>query len=248
LTALEQVSVSCDAVSVVDKGDYWTFVAVLPETGFIQSTHTGRRTLVSARQFATKIKAQSNGQAPLFHSDSWCYETTLTETYGSLETPPYKGRGRKPHAKWIPDARLRYVQVQKIRSRRGKITKVTTRIVLGDELEILDTLDNAQRCKTVNTDYVESRNGKYRKDTARLIRRTLCHSKKFIFHKAAIDFCTQVFNYTIFNTALKLIINDTAKLFKQKYTHRTPAMAEGIIDKILTIKELICIRPRIIIA
>ena len=40
----------------------------------------------------------------------------------------------------------------------------------------------------VNTDYVERRSGKYRKDNVRLIRKILCHSKKAIYHKAQIEF------------------------------------------------------------
>jgi len=53
-------------------------------------------------------------------------------------------------------------------------------------------------------------------------------------------------NYTRTNDGLKILINPNAALFEQKYRHRTPAMAQNIIDKPLTIKELILIRPQII--
>ena len=105
---------------------------------------------------------------------------------------------------------------------------------------------NAVRCKTINTVYVESRNGKFRKDDARLIRRTLYHSKKSVFHDAQINFTAQVMNHTRTNDALKILINPKATLFEQKYQHRTPAMAQNIIDKPLTIKELLSIRPQLI--
>jgi len=117
--------------------------------------------------------------------------------------------------------------------------------VLGDELNILNLLQDAKRSKTINTSFVESRNGKFRKDDARLIRKTLCHSKKAIFHDAHADLLTQVMNYTRTNDALKVLINPSAGLFEQKYHHRTPAMAEGIIDKVLTIKELLTRRPKL---
>jgi hypothetical protein len=55
-------------------------------------------------------------------------------------------------------------------------------------------------------------------------------------------------NYTRTNDALKVIINPNAALFEQKYHHRTPAMAQGLIDKTLTVKELLAKRPKIISA
>ena len=103
--------------------------------------------------------------------------------------------------------------------------------------------EESDRSRTIDTDCVESRNGKCRKDNARLIRRGLCHSKKSGFHDASIIFVTQVFNYTRTVDGLKVEINSSAKRFEQKYRHRTPAMAEGLIDKCLTIKELLCHRP-----
>jgi len=92
---------------------------------------------------------------------------------------------------------------------------------------------------------VESRNGKFRKDDARLIRRTLCYSKKSIFHDAQANFLAQVMNYTRTNDGLKIKINPDAALFEQKYKHQTPAMAQKLIDKLLTIKELLLWRPQI---
>jgi hypothetical protein len=59
---------------------------------------------------------------------------------------------------------LRYAQVHKKRGSKGKIEEITTRIVLGDEREILLLLLDANRCKTIHTVFVESRNGKFRND------------------------------------------------------------------------------------
>jgi IS1 family transposase len=228
-----------------NQGDMWTFVAVLPGSGFVHTSHTSARNLKEANIFVAKIKANSNGIAPLYHSDCWFYEQALKDNYCSYQEVPYKGRGRKPHPKQVVDPELKYVQVHKKRDAKGKIEAISTRIVLGDEREILNILHDANRCKTINTDYVESRNGKYRKDNARLIRKTLCHSKKGIFHKAHIEFLTQVFNYTRINKDFSEIINPNAKKFETKYAHKTPAMVEGLIDKTLTLKELLCQRPMV---
>ncbi|MGK5095134.1 hypothetical protein WDW89_24385 [Deltaproteobacteria bacterium TL4] len=50
------------------------------------------------------------------------------------------------------------------------------------------------RGKTINTSYVESRNGNYRKDNKRLTRKTQC-PKKMDIHDAQIDWITAVYNF-----------------------------------------------------
>jgi len=106
------------------------------------------------------------------------------------------------------------------------------------EAEILAVTQKSGRPRTINTPFVESRNGKYRKDDARLNRKTMCHSKKAKYHDAHADFLTAVFNCCRQNEALKELINPDAPLFKTKYLRKSPAMAEGLTDKILTVKEL----------
>ena len=103
----------------------------------------------------------------------------------------------------------------------------------------MEIVQKSGRSKTINTSFVESRNGKYRKDNARLNRKTMCHSKKPKCHDAHADFLTIAFNYCRENKALKELINPDAALFETKYLRKSPAMAEGLTDKILTIKELL---------
>lgn len=243
LTEHELSQGESDAQIRENQGDRWTFVAILPETGFIHSTLSGERSLENAQAFIKEIKSKSDQKAPLFHSDCWFYGQALKDNYCHYEPQPYSGRGRPPLPKQIIDPDLAYVQVHKKRNDKGKIEGITTRIVLGDEVKILNIFHDAIRCKTVNTDYVESRNGKYRKDNARLIRKTLCHSKKARFHDAHIRFLTQVYNYTRTIDDLKILVNPNAKRFEQKFQHRTPAMAQNIIDSVLSLKELLFIRP-----
>ena len=140
------------------------------------------------------------------------------------------------------DEQLKYAQVYKERDSKGKLKSITTRIIRGTEDEILAIIQKSGRSKTINTSFVESRNGKYRKDDARLNRKTMCHSKKAKYHDAHADFLTAVFNYCRQNEALKELINPDAKLFETKYRRISPAMAEGLTDKILTVKELLLFR------
>lgn len=246
LDANDLEKASIDPQIAENQGDIWAFVAVLPETGFVHTVHNSKRDVVNAHKFIAKIKAKSDQQAPLFHSDSWFYAQTLIDNYSYYVEVPYNGRGRPSKPIKLIDKDLCYVQVHKQRDAKGKIEKVSTRIVLGHETRVLEIFENATRCKTINTDYIESRNGKFRKDNARLIRKTLCHSKKAIFHDAQIRFLAQVFNYTRFNYQIKEIENPMAKKFETKYKYYTPAMAEKIIDKRLSLKELLCSRPKLI--
>lgn len=229
-----------------NQGDRWTFAAILPDSGFIHTTLSGERTLETAQAFIGEIKEKSDQKAPLFHSDCWFYEQALKDNYCHYEPVPYCGRGRPPHDKQIVDLDLAYVQVHKKRDAKGKIEAISTRIVLGDETKILNIFFDALRCKTVNTDFVESRNGKYRKDNARLIRKTLCHSKKACFHDAHIRFLTQVYNFTRPVDGLKILVNPNAKRFEPKFQHQTPAMAQKLIHSVLTLKELLFRRTPIL--
>ena len=220
-------------------------MAVLPDSSFVHTIHHSKRTREHAALFLQKIKQKSNGQAPLFLSDAWFYQEALYDTYCHYEPQAYSGRGRPPKPLRIVDEHLKYAQVYKKRNSKGKLIDISTRIIRGTEAEILAIIQKSGRSKTINTSFVESRNGKYRKDDARLNRKTMCHSKKPKYHDAHADFLTAVFNYCRQNEALKELIDPDAPLFKAKYRRKSPAMAEGLTDKILSVKELLFYRiPR----
>lgn len=223
-------------------GDRWTFVAVIPESSFVHTTHSGQRTQEQAQIFSDKIKGNSNGNAPFIESDGWFYENALTQTYSTEVEVPYSGRGRKPLPKRIVATELKYAQVVKER-KNGKITNISTRIVLGNELEILDILDKSKRSKTISTSFVESRNGAYRKDDKRLCRKTKCHSKKIEPHDAQIEVITHVYNYIKENEAFKELINPDAKPFQIKYKKVSPAMKQGLTKRIYSLEEMLLMKP-----
>jgi len=242
LTEIDHQKIKTSPELAQNLGDRWGFVAVLPDTGFIQAIHNGKRTQEQALIFLQKIKSRSNGLAPLFLSDAWFYGEVLEATYCNYVPVPYKGRGRPPLPKRVVDENLKYAQVYKKRNDKGKIEEITTRIIKGNKEDIFAIIQDSGRATTINTSFVESRNGKYRKDNARLIRDTLCHSKKDIYHDAHSQFLTTVFNYCRENKALRVLINPDAPRFHTKFLKKSAAMGEGIIDKILTLKELLCRR------
>ena len=177
-----------DAEKAENQGDRWTFVAVLPETSFIHTTHSSDRTLAQAQVFVSEIRSKSDGQAPLFHSDSWFYEQALKDNYCTYQAVPYAGRGRPAQPKQVIDPDLSYVQVHKKRDSKGKIEKISTRIVLGEETKILNIFYDACRCKTVNTDYVASRNGNFVKMMPDLSEKHFVILKKPVFTMPLFDF------------------------------------------------------------
>lgn len=225
-----------------DLGDRWTFTAVIPESSYLHTVHNGQRTQEQAQVFVEKIKANSDKQAPFFESDGWFYEEVLTIVYGFYMETPYKGRGRKPLPKLVADPQLKYAQVVKERE-NGTIVNISTRIVLGDEIEILKILENSKRSNTISTSFVESRNGSFRKDDKRLTRKTKCHSKKIEPHDAHIIFLKTVYNLTKENEKFRILINPNAKPFETKYQKVSPAMKQGLVKRIYSLEELLMMKP-----
>jgi len=149
------------------------------------------------------------------------------------------GRPCNPIA--IVDPKLKYAQVIK-RKEKGKLIDIETRAILGKEHEIIEFIQSSGRAKMINTSYVESRNGNYRKDNKRLTRRTQCHSKRVTPHDAQINWITAVYHFTTENKRLQECINPDAKRFETKYKKVSPAMKENRVDHILSIEELLMLR------
>ncbi len=214
---------------------------MLPRSGFIHTVHHGKRTEKEADIFVNEIKQASDGEAPLYLSDGWKYEQVLKNNYCHYEAVPYSGRGRPRTPVQVVDPQLKYAQVIK-RKEGNKLVEIEKRVVLGNEEEILSIIRGEGRGNTINTSYVESRNGNYRKDNKRLTRRSQCHSKKPKFHDAQIDWITAVYNFVDEIVAFRQCINPDADRFEVKYKKFSPAMVEGLIDKRLTMEELLMLK------
>jgi len=117
-------------------GDRWTFVNVLPRSGFIQTVHHGKRTKEEGEEFVKTIKQNSDGEAPLFLSDGWPSYPEIFAHTSSHEAPvPYSGRGRPWKPMRIIDANLKYAQVVKHKE-RGHLREREKRVIWGTEEEI----------------------------------------------------------------------------------------------------------------
>jgi hypothetical protein len=204
--------------------------------------HHGKRTQEEGEQFVQKIKQNSDGEAPLFLSDGWpSYPEVLAQTYSHEEPVPYSGRGRPRNPIRVVDANLKYAQVIKHKE-GGRLIEIEKRVIWGTEEEIIGIIRDEQRGQVINTSYVESRNGNYRKDNKRLARRSACHSKAVDIHDAQIDLLTGIYNFVDENRAFRACINPNAKRFEVKYQKYSPAMLEGFTDHCLTLEELLMSR------
>ena len=210
-----------------------------PRSSFIHPVHHGKRTKEAGQIFVEKIKQNSDGEAPLFLSDGWpSYPDVLAHAYSHEKPVPYSGRGRPQNPIRVIDPNLKYAQVIK-RKENGRLVEIEKRVIWGTEDEILDIIQEDKRGKVINTSYVESRNGNYRKDNKRLARRSACQSKRFNLHDAQIDFQTGIYNFVDENRAFRQCLNPNAKRFEVKYKKYSPAMVEGLTDHCLTIEELL---------
>jgi IS1 family transposase len=220
-------------------GDRGTFVNVLPRSGFIQTVYHGKRTKEEGEKFVETIKKHSDGEAPLFLSDGWpSYPEILAQMYSHEEAVPYSGRGRPRKPIRVIDENLKYAQVVKDKE-GGRLVEIEKRIIWGTEEEILEIIQQEGRGQAINTSYVESRNGNYRKDNKRLGRRSACQSKDMAVHDAQIDLLTGIYNFVDENRAFRQCINPHAKRFEVKYKKYSPAMLEGFTDHCLTLEELL---------
>ena len=149
--------------------------------------HCGKHTAEEAEIFIGRIKACSDGAAPLFTSDQLtCYRDLLLEHYSTLEPVPRRfPRGRPPGPQRVPLPGLLYAQVDKQR-RQGRVVRVVKRIVIGNETAIRQVLEADGWGTTINTAYVERANGTVRHKNRRLTRKTYGFSKKTDLHRAQL--------------------------------------------------------------
>ncbi len=220
-------------------GECYTQTAIKPDTRIFLSHQEGGRTIEVALALFEDIelKRAFNSPIPVFTSDNWdSFETALVQTYGTIDIPQYSGRGRPPHPTWVPYEDLKYAQVCKMR-KNGRVVSVIQRVVFGDEKEIFQLLGvDEGRC--INTAYIERFNLTIRSCLARFVRKGMNFSKDPMIHTRVLDFLQAWYNFCKPHKSLRLPFQNG----NQRWTKRTPMMAEGLTDHIWTIKELLTFR------
>jgi IS1 family transposase len=223
----------------LDYGDAYSLTAMTPDTRLFISHHEGKRTIEDAQELfkAVERKRSIASPIPVFTSDNWSpFEDGLVSVYSFLEIPSYTGRGRKPLPVMVPYPNLKYARVCK-RRENNRIVEIVEEIVFGEPDEVLHLL-RADSGGRINTSYVERLNLSIRNSLARFIRRGMNCSKNINIHSNAIDFFQAWYNFVKPHKSLRLEIKDGNK----KWMQRTPAMAEGLTDRVWSLRDLLCFR------
>ena len=198
----------------------------------------GRRSLESAKKLIEEVRERSDGHIPLFTSDELPhYEDALKAVYGTIEVPPYCGKGRPPKRKVLrPDPSLDYAQVVKTRE-KGRVVKVETRVVLGKEARIKERLESSPVSNKINTSIVERHNAHWRQECRRLTRKTYGFSKRVGMLESHMYIISATYHFCHDHHGLRTPFPIQTE--GRKWSHRTPAMVAGITDHRWTVMELL---------
>lgn len=166
---------------------------------------------------------------PLFVSDELPhYEDAILETYHTIEGFENTGkRGRPKNPIKKIDEEIDYAVVHKTRE-NGKVKKVETHIIFGNEKRIKKRLKKSASNK-INTSYIERSNGTLRLNDAHLQRKTYKFSKDKKLLKAKLAIIILFYNFIRPHSTLSTNPD-------KSYTPRTPAQAAGIVDSVWSVK------------
>ncbi len=201
-----------------ETGKHWTHCSFARTTRLILEVEVGERNEVLAQSLIAKTACRlSKDCYPLWVSDGWkAYIFALLLKYHRLVHQIKRtGRGRPPKPKMIPHPSLRYAQVVKQRE-RGRVVGIEKRIIF-DEEQLIDY-------KEVITSHIERLNGTMRLHVTPLHRKTRCFAKKKSKLQEQVTLFKSYYNFCLLHHSLD---------------YQTPAQATGIIDKRLTMRELL---------
>jgi transposase-like protein/IS1 family transposase len=201
-----------------ETGKHWTHCSFARTTRLILEVEVGERNEVLAQSLIAKTACRlSKDCYPLWVSDGWkAYIFALLLKYQRLvQQIKRTGRGRPPKPKMIPPPSLRYAQVVK-QTERGRVVGIEKRIIF-DEEQLIDY-------KEVITSHIERLNGTMRLHVTPLHRKTRCFAKKKSKLQEQVTLFKSYYNFCLPHHSLD---------------YQTPAQATGIIDKRLTMRELL---------
>jgi IS1 family transposase len=226
-----------------EQGSYWDHVIIDPETKLIISLVVGRRDADTVVQVFTDCSQRTDGDFPeVIVTDGYAvYEPVILDTYGvwldemeltSAEKQEYEQLGMPEF--YFP-VEIAYAKVVKEKE-SGRVVDVTTEVVLGSEEQAEQTLGCAERCKTINTSFVERYHGTQRQFNSRKKRKAYTFSKDLGFHEAATWLVVVWYNFGWCVRTLRQKVQEEPS----RYHQRTPAMAAGLADHPWTMLELLC--------
>lgn len=193
-------------------GDAYSLTAIKPDTRLFISHHEGKRTAQDCVELFNDVERRRSIDSPIpvFTSDNWDpFEEGLLNVYGFLETPPYRGIGRKPYPVLVPYPGLKYAKACKKR-KNGRLIEVIQSVVYGDPEEVMKLL-GADSGGKINTAYIERLNLTIRNSLARFVRKSMNCSKILGRHTNALDFFQAWYNFIKPHQSLRLRIARAGK-------------------------------------
>lgn len=224
-------------------GDNWIWLAFDPVHKLVLAVLIGEHEEAEAVGLLTRLQARLvQASLPLLTSDALPhYAQAILRVFGVWVQPLRKGnRGRHPKPRQVPPEDLQYATVCKKRQ-RGRVVKVTTRIVYGRMKTVLARLEPLGQ--TINTSFVERFNLTLRHLVSRLHRKSLCFSKKREYLVWHVHLALAYYHFGRPHASLRVRlpapIPTRGTGSPKKWLPRTPAMAAGLTDHIWSMEELL---------
>jgi len=172
---------------------------------------------------------------PLIVSDSWDPTKDAVEEVYGIEYLPVSRRPGRPfsNSRFAVRPDLKYAQVVKVRDQHGNLKAIETRIVHGDPVDVRASLV-LSGSRNISTSSVERQNLSVRNYGKRFARKTICFSKDGEYLASYLEVLQAWFNFTKLHRSLRLKNEDGSS-----YTHRTPAMAQGLAHRRLSWEEIL---------
>ncbi len=194
---------------------------------FLLESIIGPRTLQTAMQLTASVAAYSKDKDPplILVDDHLPYPQAILMVFGQIKHRRRKnGRGRLKYPRLKPPADLQTGVVKKIRDDRGRLLKVSTKVLFGKKKEIVKRIQELGICRKINTSHMERLNGTIRGQQARLARRTRNGSHLEEMLQYSIWLWRDLYNWTRVHYSL---------------LDETPAMALCLTDEIWTVLKYI---------
>lgn len=216
----------------------WEAELIEPQSKFVIAHVQGRRDEKLIRDLlqdgANRLVDRHN--LVLFSDGEASYASLFPEIFGQPYQPARHGsRGRQPKPRYRIPRTLAHVQV--VKHRRGRrLQSVEIRYAHGSRKRVSQAVRKLGY-RVPNTSAIERRNGTARLMSAGQVRKTLAFSRDPDTKLATGWWALTVYNWVRPHRSLRQLLPRPQG--KKKYEPRSPAMALGLTDHLLSVTEIL---------
>ncbi len=208
----------------------WLWLVIDPVTKAIPTLHLGGRKREDAYAVAHDLKERLDPACvPNVMTDGlWMYFYALTAHFGHWFRPK---RARTDH--WQPDENFRHAQLVK-RTQHRRLTYTVRRMAWGQRCELFAVLVANGFRRVIQTAHIERANLTFRQGIAGLARATWS-----LLSEPRLRLHAEWFRLYYHLARPHESLREPLPGFKRKYRPRTPAMALGVTDRVLTVGDIL---------